>query len=215
MKPLRNLLTLAAAAVIAAGCGDALSSGDPLTEADAEELAAAMIEQGTADFGNAFHRTNPDLPPGLSLAPQVEITQTINQTNSCEGSGTVALAGKFTANSEDGSAGTISFDYTVTPASCRFTTESEKQYTVSGDPNLKVSGGFDWTQTSIKGALNYDGRFAWESAEGMAGSCKFDISAEYTFSEGTGDTSFNGSVVVSGSVCGHTVNRTETIQVSG
>lgn len=214
MKPLRNLLTLAAAAVIAAGCGDALSTGDPLSEADAEELAAAMIEQGTADFGGGeFYRTNPDLPPGLSLAPQVEVIREINQTNSCEGSGSVALAGKFTASSEDGSAGTISFDYTVTPANCRFTTESEKQYTVSGDPNLKVSGSFDFNQTSIKGALNYDGRFAWESAEGMAGSCKFDISAEYTFT--TGDTSFNGTVVVSGSVCGHTVNRTETIQVSG
>lgn len=213
MKPLRKVLTLASAAVIAAGCSDAASSGDPLSQADTEELAAAIIEQGTADFSGAFHRTNPDLPPGLSLAPQVEITRTISQTNSCEGSGTVALAGKFTASSDDGTTGTIAFDYTVTPANCRFTTESAKQYTVSGDPNLKVSGGFDFTQTSIEGALNYDGKFKWESADGMAGACKFDISAEYDFS--TGDTSFNGTVVVTGSVCGHTINRTETIQVSG
>jgi hypothetical protein len=204
------------AAVLATGCSDAVSTGDPLPEADAEELSAALIELGFADPSGAFHRTNPDLPPGIAMAPSANFTYTVNQTRSCHGSGTVALAGKIEASSNDaGTEGSLDFDYTFIPSGCEVTTRSQKQYTVAGDPHIKVSGGLDAAETStgatLDGTLKYEGGFTWEGEDGSGG-CKFDISAAYAF-EST-ESSFSGEVTVSGEVCGISVNHTESIEVS-
>lgn len=218
MNPMKKPLWALAmsAAVLATGCSDAVSTGDPLPEADAEELSAALIELGFADFEGAFHRTNPDLPPGIALAPSANFTYTVSQTRSCEGSGTVALAGEIKGSSNDaGTEGSLDFNYTFIPSSCRVVTESQKEYTVSGDPDIKVSGGFDAAETAsgatLDGTLKYEGGFTWDGEAGSGG-CTFDISAAYAF-EST-ESSFSGEVTVSGKVCGVDVSHEESIDFS-
>lgn len=192
-----------------AACGDAASSGDPLTAAEAAELAAVFAEDGFAGFDAA---ASPGMQaPGSDNAAAVRITQSISGTESCEGSGTVAFSGTVTVDVDDQTGnGTIEFDYTIAPANCRVVTESNNTFTISGDPNIQGAGQFNITDTGFNGSLTYEGGFRWEAADGRAGACAINLESNYNFT--TSGTTVNGSATISGTVCGHSVSRSITIQ---
>lgn len=200
----------AAAAVGLAACGgDTTSTGDPLTEAEAAELASSLVEGGFVGFGGA---AAPARAPGEALA---NVTVTLNDTYPCDedggtGTGTVTVAGSMTINVNDQTgAGTFGFNYTVAPHGCQVTTTGGKVFTLDGDPNIKVTGDFTWSETSAEGTLNYNGKFAWESSDGRSGACGVDLDATYDFAfSGTGSS---GSATLTGTVCGVSVNRTVSV----
>lgn len=190
-----------------AACSDFTSSGDPLTDAEAAELAAVFAEEGFAGFEGV---PSPGQSPAANDEAAARITITISETGSCEGSGTVAISGTLIADVNDqAGTGTLEYSYTITPANCRVTTESDKVFTISGDPNLKASGNMDLTETSLEGQVNYEGKFTWTEGT-RAGACGVNLQANYAFT--FGGTTINGSASVTGEVCGATVNRTITIQ---
>lgn len=199
----------AAAALGLAACGgDFTSSGDPLSESEATDLGQALVEQGFVGLGG-LSASPPAGAPGANEKAAGRVTVTLNDTAPCEGGGTVALAGKLTGDfNQTTGAGTITYDYTVAPAACKVTTTGGKVFTLTGEPNLKATGDFNWSSTSLKGSLSYDGKFQWESADSRSGSCGVNLSAKYemTINSNTGATS--GSATISGEVCGITVNRT-------
>jgi hypothetical protein len=197
---------LAALAVVS--CGNPSSTGDRLTEAEAAELAAAVAQAGFLGAPGGFG------PQHSPAEPSDRVTVTINETNSCEAGGTAALSGSVTVefNQQTGS-GTMVYDYTMTPSNCALRTGSGRVFTLSGDPNLSVKGQLNLSQTSWRGSVNYGGGFRWRSDDGRAGACRVSMQATYdfTFSE----TSVTGTATVSGDFCGHSVNRTGTVTVSG
>lgn len=209
MLRIRAMSGLCAVVLGLAACGDATSSGDPLTEAEAAELAAVFAEEGFAGFGTAASQGQQ--APGSDEAATVRITQTISGTESCEGSGTVAFSGTLVIDVNDQTGtGTIEFNYTIAPANCRVTTESNKVFTLSGDPNIKGTGQFNITQTGFNGSLTYEGRFRWEAADGRAGACAVNLQSTYNFT--TSGTTVNGTATLSGEVCGHSISRSITLQ---
>lgn len=188
------------------GACDVFSPGDKLTDAEVGELAAEIAQ--LALVSSAIPSAQP-----APAEEAVRITITLNQTNSCEGGGSAAISGSATADvNEQTGAGTISLNYTVTPTNCAVRTASAKVFRLTGDPNLTVSGQFSFTQTSLDGTLDYQGRFKWVSDDGRSGSCDLSMKAVYDVT--MSQTSMSGSVSVTGKVCGRDVNRTVTITAS-
>lgn len=212
MPRTRSLFGLSAALAfgLTACGGDTTGTGDQLTEAEAAELAEAIAEGGFVGFGGTG---SPAMgAPRQNLA---NVTVTLNDTYPCDedgGTGTVSVAGSVTANVNDNTgAGTFSFNYTIVPHGCQVTTSSGKVFTLDGDPNLKVTGDFTWSETNAQGTLNYDGNFAWQASDGRSGTCGVDLTSNYDFTfSGTGASS--ASATISGSVCGVSVSRTFTYQ---
>ncbi|GBD32280.1 hypothetical protein HRbin33_01244 [bacterium HR33] len=204
----RTAATLSPFVLLAvAACGDPASSGDALTEAEAAELAAAIAESGflTPPAGASAHQS----PAG----PADRITITINETAPCEAGGTAALSGSVTVDfDQQTGAGTMELNYTMTPSNCAVRTESGRVFTLSGDPNLKVTGQFNISETSFGGSITYEGGFAWRADDGRAGGCRMNMRATYDFS--LTETTMNGTATISGEVCGHSVNRTITVTAS-
>lgn len=193
----------AAAAVGLAACGgDFTSSGDPLTQAEAEELANALAEGGFAGLGGL---AAPPRANGATDKTAERVTITLNDTAPCEGGGTVVLNGSLTADvNQTTGVGTITYNYTVAPSGCEVTTEGGTVFTLTGDPNIRATGDFNWSETSLDGSLDYDGKFTWDADDGRAGACGVNLSVEYTINMTNG----SGSATMTGDVCGVTVNRT-------
>lgn len=207
MPRIRAVSALCALILGLAACSDFTSSGDPLTDAEAGELAAVLAEEGFAGFGGA---PSPAMAPRANDEAAARITITINDTGSCEGSGTVALAGTLTADiNEQAGTGTIEYSYTIVPNNCRVTTESNKVFTLNGDPNIEGAGVLNFGQNSYDGSLTYKGKFRWEEGT-RSGACGVNLTVTYDFT--VGGTTVNGSASVTGEVCGVSVNRTVTIQ---
>lgn len=211
MSRKRNVFGLSAALALGlAACGgDTTGTGDPLTQAEAEELAASLAEGGFVGFAQ------PAAPMGAPGAEAATITITLDDSYPCNeagGTGTAAIQGTMSADvNEQTGLGSFSFNYTLTPNGCTIATTGDKVFTLDGDPNLKVDGDFDWSETSAHGTLHYKGGFAWESSDGRSGTCGVDLTSNYEFTfSGTGASS--ASATLSGSVCGVEVNRTVTYE---
>jgi hypothetical protein len=199
----------AALAVSLAACGgDTTGTGDPLSEAEATELAEALVEGGFVGFAQQA------APMGAPGAEAATITVTLNETYPCNdagGTGTVTMAGSVSVNvNEETGVGAFEFNYTMAPHGCTVPTSGVLVFTVDGDPNIRITGDFDWTETSASGSLNYGGGFAWDASDGRSGTCGVDLTANYNFTWSS--TSSSGSATMSGSVCGVTVNRTLTVE---
>ena len=208
MSRMRSLSGLAAALALGlAACGDFTSSGDPLSESEAAALAEALAEGGFAGFG-----AQGAAPMGAPSEAAARVTVTLNDTAPCDDAGgTVAVAGSMTVDiNQTTNVGTFEFNYTIAPHGCQVTTEGGKVFTLDGDPNLTVTGNFDWSETSADGSLTYDGKFKWEASDGRAGACGVNLTATYDFNFGT--TGSSGSATLNGTVCGVTVNRTVSVE---
>lgn len=207
MLSMRALSGLAAALALGlAACGDFTSSGDPLSESEAAELAEEIVEGGFVGFG--AQGAAPMGAPGETAA---RVTVTLNESAPCDGGGTVGVNGSMTADvNQTTGAGTFEFNYAIAPSGCQVTTSGGKTFTLTGDPNITVQGNFNWTETHAEGSLTYDGKFKWTSSDGRSGACGVNLEASYEFNWGT--TGSSGSASLSGSVCGVTVNRTVSVE---
>jgi hypothetical protein len=204
MSRIRVIPVLFAALSLAA-CSDFTSSGDPLTEVEASDLAGILVSEGFAGLGG-FSPAPAQLAPAQGQAPADNITINFDESGPCEGGGSVAFAGNLSVDySEATQDGTFSFEYRLTPAACVVTAENGKVFTLTGDPNIEANGDLEWSQTGLSGSLNYDGKFDWSADDGRSGSCGVDLSAEYELAMvGEGSA---GSVSVNGQVCGVNINR--------
>jgi hypothetical protein len=189
-------------------CKDFTASGDPLTQAEANALAEAIMNEGFPGTGGVG--TAPAAAPGAQAAPADRITITLNTSGPCEGGGTVGLAGSMTFDgSQQTQTGTLEYDFTMTPNACVVTAEGNKTFTLTGDPNLRAEGSMDFSPTGFQGDFTYKGKFAWTSSDGRAGACGVNLESHVAIS-GNG-TSGTASATLTGSVCGVTVNKNVTI----
>jgi hypothetical protein len=206
MLRIRGLFALCAVVLGLAACGEFTASGDPLTEAEVGELAAAIANEGFVGFGDVTGA--PAAAPGATSEPALRIMITLNESVPCDGGGTATVVGTMTADiNEQTQTGTFEFDYTLTPHGCHVETESDDVYTLTGDPNLQAQGEFNWSPTGFDGSLNYEGKFKWETGD-RAGACAFTLTARFQVSMDPETGVTTGTVTITGEICGVTVNRT-------
>jgi hypothetical protein len=190
-------------------CGSFTSSGDALNEAEVGALAGALVGQGFPGTGGAS--MTPAAPSSSAsaasaAAPTGKISVKIDDSGPCQGGGTVSVTGDLSVDvNQTAQTGTLEYNFTLVPNGCKVTSESGKVFTLTGDPNVKGDGKLNWAQNSFQGALNYSGKFNWESSDGRSGACGVDLNAD--FHVVTGSITAN----LTGSVCGITVNRNVSV----
>jgi hypothetical protein len=209
MSRLRVLPLLCASSLGLSACSSFTASGDPLTQTEASELAGVIAQEGFVGFGGAM--AAPPAAPGESREAADRITITIDDASTCEGGGTVAFAGELSADvDQEAETGTFNFNYTLAPAGCVVTTENDLVFTLTGDPNLQAEGEFSWSPTAFDGSLAYNGKLIWEAEDGREGVCGIDLSTNFEVSVNQEVSS--GSINVTGTVCGVTINRTVSFE---
>lgn len=181
-----------------AGCGDATGS-DALTSDEAAGLTAQMAGAGVAGAGSGI-AGSPARASGLEAVP-VPINVTVNHTQSCQGGGSINMTGSVSGSIDSETQdGTLSVNITQSITDCRLT-EAGKEFTVSGNPNLQVTGNVTIVggQPSGTQTLTFTGAFQWSANDGRSGSCEIDITINWSPT--------TASASVTGTACGHNVSR--------
>lgn len=197
-----------AMALATAGCGSdgpTENSGDELTEAEMSEIATEMFA-GMAGFmsGEFSARKSALLPEGLNLSinASVPINVTIDESGPCGGDGTFSVSGSVDGNVDDETgAGDIQLDITQGFTDCLIEGELHV-YTVSGQPNLHMTGDFH-----SDGGDEFDATFALVGGfgflvdDGREGTCGIDVTTTVSII-GTSVTA-----TAQGTICGITVDN--------
>ena len=199
----RNVRLFALFALLAtAACDEALVPGE-LTETEAAELAAVIMEStfaNTAGLGETAQASGPAMVP-------VEYSQSVDASLPCPMGGNVGIEATVDYVGDTQSQA-FELDYTMTQThdGCGAETEGGRQFTLNGSPNLQLDIGImseDGQSASWSGSIT--GAIDWES-EGFEGSCS--MSLEFGGSA-LAETSANFEM--NGSVCGHSVQQTLSI----
>ena len=196
---------VACAAVVAMGCGNGTGpTGDLLSDAEVEALAGALmgtaLGEGLGDLGGAQSQHSEH----VVNAEPVTFNFSINETGSCPGgSGTVQITGSLSGTIDDQTGeGTLALDFTQTMNACVFETAAGL-FTVSGDPNIRMSGDMSWNAEGPTGesTFGYKGGFAWSDSEGRSGTCGIDVSIAWSAT----------SASFSGKICGNSYSGSVNI----
>lgn len=187
-------MALAAASL---ACGDSTAPNVTLTEAQVgdmlDAITAVSLPSAVPGTGMFIHRAG----------GTANVTVTLSETLSCPNGGSAAVNG--TANS-DPINGTFSAQVTQGFTACAAPSKQGRVWTFDGNPNIVTelsgthnvnTGAFSLTATQVGGV-----KFASDLG---AGSCAIDLSLTASGS----DTS--GTVTLSGTACGRTVQRTVTV----
>ena len=190
-----------ALAFVAAGCSDGAGVGvgtDGLSPAERTAVATAMIAR-------AATATSPPVSRGgTAQGVDSEYDFAFSATDVCQPSGNIALNGSaHVVYSAEAEGGTLDANLTITHTACAVAMPAGEPVIVTGDPALQVR----LTGESADGRIVFvdvheTGAFTWRRGS-SAGRCTVDL---------TGHRDAVGSVRVSGSFCGHTVDVTTHVQ---
>lgn len=206
----RNVAALAAGITLSvAACGGdddptGLNSGDPLTSAEAQELASEVFDIlfNIGLTGSPSVAAPIDAPAGpivrFGLAAVAEPIP--NTSVPCEGGGTVSVSGDVSASSSS-----TSFDITEQISNCVTTSSTGTTFTLNGDPNIRMTGSVTVNgQTSFTMDLNINGGIRFSTSDSRSGSCSVSISMGGTVD--LNNLNNPNAISVSGSVCGQNIN---------
>ena len=196
----------AALALLTAACGDSptATTGDALTEAEVMEIAQDVFNGVGEMFSGIGPQRSAILPAGLhlSIMSPVPINITVNESGPCGGDGTASVSGSIegTLDNETG-AGNLEFDVTQSATNCVIVGATHS-YTVSGEPNLHLTGSFESDGgDTFSGSFSLVGGLTFEVNDGRTGTCGVDV----TVTVNATGTSFSGTA--SGTMCGVTLNN--------
>lgn len=198
---------LAGLALLTAACGDGptATTGDPLSEAEVQELAQDIF----ADLGGLFTggfaaRQSALLPAGLNLSvtASVPVNVSIDESGPCGGDGTASVSGSIRGSVDDQTgAGDLRFDITESFTDCEIVGQLHT-YTVSGAPHLRLRGDFvSDGGNAFNGSFRFLGGFSFEVDDARAGTCGVDVTVSIDVTE----TTFSGSA--SGTMCAVSIDN--------
>ena len=189
-----------------AACDEALVPGE-LTETEAAELAAVIME---STFSNTAGLAQPAQANGPAMVP-VEFSQSVDTSLPCPMGGNVGVEATVDYYGDtDSQAFELDYSMTQTHDGCGATTENGRQFTLNGSPNLQLDIGImseDGQSAAWSGSIT--GAIDWES-EGFEGSCSMTL--EFG---GSAAGESNANFEMNGSVCGHSVQQSLSIGNSG
>jgi hypothetical protein len=197
---------LAAVALLTAACSDGptATSGDPLTEAEVQEIAQDIFA-GIGGFlsGDFSAQRSALLPAGLNFsgAAAVPINVTIDESGPCGGDGTASVSGSIQGSVDDETgAGNLEFDITENASDCVIVGATHT-YTVSGEPSLHLTGDFESDGgTTFSGSFRLLGGLAFFVDDGRQGTCGIDVTVTINATQ----TTFSGNA--SGTMCGVSID---------
>jgi hypothetical protein len=188
----RSVLTLGT--LLFAACSGDGSTGpevDLTTEEAAEVLEALTAVSSVFDLTlGADNLRTLSVKTAGSLGSMPALTEQLDESVPCPNGGTTRVRGALTVNESTGAA---TIDVRQSYAGCAVTTESNRTWTLNGDPDIRtiVSATETSFTASQRGAVI-------ASSSGKSGRCAVDIAFSLTGS----------AVTVSGTVCGESVSET-------
>lgn len=197
MKSLYRLTCLAAGIALLAACTDSTSTGDVLDAQEAADIAEELLD---ATFDAMASSTTAGSPLGSAPLKAVPVTFPISHTESCEGSGSISVSGSISGDIDQNGSGSLSLSITETVTDCRIT-KNLKEFVVSSDPTLQMTGDFTFTNGQPSGvqSLSFSGSFTWTSGDGRSGGCGMNLTVTFDPTTATGS--------MTGDVCGQSISR--------
>jgi hypothetical protein len=203
--PRKNVLPalMVLAALAACDGGSPTGGADAaLTQAEAQELAAAWDEVGAGvmdGYGGPAQAVLPGAPTGATTTVQ------FTSTRACPAGGSATVQGSREITRDGQGSGGVAFSATRTDAGCAFSARrGQGTMTITTTPSVQLTSAQTWTggepgtRTSTQ-----KGSFDWSrSATGASGSCAVDLTATWTPATRT--------YTLAGTFCGRTVNVTRT-----
>ncbi|MBI2401953.1 MAG: hypothetical protein HYV20_04310 [Gemmatimonadetes bacterium] len=188
----------ALAIALVAGASAACGGPSELSSDEAAELTAELAGAGITGASSGL--AGSPAQSGQLEATPIPFSRTVSHTQSCSGGGSISvsgsLSGSIDSETHDGS---LSLNVTQSFTDCRIT-RGGKDFTVSGSPNLQLSG----TITIVNGlpsgpqTLSFTGAFRWSAADGRSGSCDIDLTISWSLASPS---------TVTGTACGHQISR--------
>ena len=207
MKPsvVRSLALFGLVALAACGDDDPAAVDLSLSQSEAEELAAVVLNTVVSTAAEVDTSEPAAAPAGPALAA-FSYTRTFEDVVvPCPSGGEVTLD-VFLDISGDDTTGAERIEYSMTHAhsGCMATSEEGHVFTLTGNPDVAVEVVAEATEsgTTIDGTIA--GGLLWEF-EGRTGSCNIDLE----FGGSAGETSVAFGVM--GSVCGISVEESVTV----
>lgn len=201
----RYVLPALAALVALSACDGAspTGAGAALTQAEAQELAAAWDEVGAGvmdGYGGPSQAVLPGEPAQATTSIQFTSTRT------CPAGGTATLAGTREVTRDGQGNGSVAFAATRTDAACTFPARrgADGTVTLTTTPSVQLTSQQSWTggQPGTR-TSTHTGSFDWSrSASGASGSCAVDLTATWTPATRT--------YTLQGTFCGRTIDVTRT-----
>lgn len=188
----RSLLPLCATMLAACGGDGATAPEAEFTPQEAAEVLEALTAVSSVfDLAlDAGDLRTASVKNGGASESMPALTEPLDESVSCPNGGTTRIRGAVTVNESTGAA---SIDVRQTYASCAVTTESNRTWTLNGDPDIRTT--LSATATSVTGSQR--GAVTVSSA-GTSGRCAVNVTFNLT------GTTFT----VSGTVCGESVSET-------
>jgi len=189
-------------AALAAACGRDAAGPDQarLSQETTLEIASALFAElfATGFVVEDGAWPGDDVPAGAPLFNLMP-TQEISVTGPCELGGSISFEGTITDEVDEQGNGRFAMDVRETPQDCVVAT-SEGQFTVNGDPNLRITVDLtvpeDVEITAI--AMSISGGFRWNGQPG-SGRCGVDVTITVNVAEPEAATA-------AGRVCGYDVS---------
>ncbi|MEX2109608.1 MAG: hypothetical protein WD802_03295 [Gemmatimonadaceae bacterium] len=182
-------------------------SGSEISQADANELAAALDENatlGASDFGlGPSFSMNVGENASAAVSVPVMFNNDFSVTKQCPRGGQVVIAGTISGTSHR-----ATHDLSVhavasrTDANCAFQTR-RGVLTLYGNPDIDYDGNLNIVAGQLSGVQTqtHKGSFTWTRA-GVTNTCDVDLTSSYNPETRT--------ATVSGTFCGHTVDISRT-----
>ena len=132
--------------------------------------------------------------------PSCTINQQVSSTTNCTPQGNIQVTGNISGTIDINGNGVLQIQATETLTDWSCLTG----YLIEGDPNIVITGQFSFQNGSPAAAqtMTLSGGFTWATTGPLpvvSGSCAIDLTASYQANNGHG--------VLSGIVCGYTVNN--------
>jgi hypothetical protein len=195
LKKSRILATFLLLTVGAFACSDSttgtrgVTDGDPLTE---EESAALLVElmEVFEGFGGAS--------PPASPAADIPVNESIDESSSCPGGGSVRLHGNVNGTVDDETfAMDLEFNFTEEITNCGVY-HNEMLFVVNGAPNITWAGDYMYSSQSLTGTFSLIGGFSYTAEDDRSGSCGMELNINFTTGVATGslcDRTFDENVM--------------------
>lgn len=132
--------------------------------------------------------------------PSCTINQAVSSTTNCTPQGSIQVTGNISGTIDINGNGTLQVQATETLTDWSCITS----YLIEGDPNISLTGQFSFVNGTPAAAqtMALSGGFTWATTGAppvVSGSCAIDLTASYQANNGHG--------ILSGIVCGYTVNN--------
>lgn len=203
MRRSLRVLSLCLVTIPLASCGRSPTDagGDRLTQ---QESLALYSELSLAVSQALTSVSSTQSPAQAPSATSTTFSGSIDSTVPCTAGGTGTVTGSYNG-SYDAQVTTYSYSYDLTMDfnSCQSSGQGT-QFTITGDPNLTISGDFNWTGTTYDYTYTEQGGIAFTTSDGRSGSCQINYSSTATY-DGT-----KLSVNLQGSICGTDISVAST-----